>query len=103
MMQVSEAQKPLTTELKSHLAEKAEIIKDLFKAEEDVNREINDNSEQTYSKEIEELMSAQALTPADKEKLLNEVQVIENICNKTGMKIEVLQQAEGSSSPDTCR
>uniref|UniRef100_A0A8D8WCF3 Muscle M-line assembly protein unc-89 n=1 Tax=Cacopsylla melanoneura TaxID=428564 RepID=A0A8D8WCF3_9HEMI len=94
MIQVSEAQKPLTTELKSHLTEKAEIIKEIFKAEERVDKEIIKTSEQNQNKELEQLKAAQALTPADKEKLLNEVQVIENICNKTGIKIEVLQQAE---------
>ncbi|KAL1456667.1 hypothetical protein WDU94_001380 [Cyamophila willieti] len=94
IIQVSDAQKPLSAELTSHLAEKAKIIEEIFKAEARVDKEINETSEQIHNNELEELKSAQALTPADKEKLLNEVNVIENICNKTGIKIEILQQAE---------
>ncbi|XP_026678139.1 golgin subfamily B member 1-like [Diaphorina citri] len=92
ILQISEAQKPITMELKTHLAEKAEIIKDLLKTETTLDKELNKNMEEKQN--LNDMKSIQALSQDDKEKLLKEVEVIENVCNKKGIKIEALKQAE---------
>ncbi|KAI5729840.1 hypothetical protein M8J76_007197 [Diaphorina citri] len=94
LLLVSEAQKPITVELKSHLAEKAEIIKELLETETKIDAELNKSFNETQNIVLDDLKSAQSLSQEDKEKLVKEVEVIEKICNKQGMKIETLKQAE---------
>uniref|UniRef100_A0A8D9AHC2 Uncharacterized protein n=1 Tax=Cacopsylla melanoneura TaxID=428564 RepID=A0A8D9AHC2_9HEMI len=91
-LQMSSPQKPLTSELKTHLAEKSELVKEILKIESIIDRELESTATVTFSSDVE---PDQALSPDDKCKLLNEIKTIDNILDsRSPIKIETLQKTE---------
>uniref|UniRef100_A0A8D8R2W7 Muscle M-line assembly protein unc-89 n=1 Tax=Cacopsylla melanoneura TaxID=428564 RepID=A0A8D8R2W7_9HEMI len=94
ILEVSEPQKPITKDIKTHLSQKLEIIKEILVTERKINENLNSESESILDNSSQEFKSAQALSAQEKQILMDEIKVIENLCNKKEIQIENVKHAD---------